>query len=349
MLLFIIKQKQNQIMRKGISLVTGANGHLGNNLVRLLLKEGETVRATVRNTANTAPFDGLDCEIAYADLTKKESLVDAFKGVRRIYAVGAAFKMWSKNPKVAIYDNNVLGTQNLFEAAAANKVEEIVYVSSVAALDFTKLPAKESNGYNRDRRNWYYNSKNDSDQLALKLGKEFGIRTVLILPSAMIGSQAYKLSYSNQLVWQILQGEIPIDTSITLNWIDVKDVALGAYLAMQKGTNGARYTLANEKHTSLQESVKIAKDLFPDLKLKIPVKAPYFLLYSIAGLMEVASKITGKEPLLQRHYLEMFYGLHQDYNIDKAKKELGFAPKSSKQALTEALQYLKNDWKAPQI
>ncbi|MBL4650759.1 MAG: NAD-dependent epimerase/dehydratase family protein [Aureispira sp.] len=299
-------------MNKGISLVTGANGHLGNNLVRLLLKQGESVRATVRNTANTTPFDGLDCEISYADLTKKESLVSAFKGVRRIYAVGAAFKMWSKNPKVEVYDNNVLGTQNLFEAAAANKVEEIVYVSSVAALDFTKLPAKESNGYNRDRRNWYYNSKNDSDQLALKLGKEFGIRTVLILPSAMIGAQAYKLSYSNQLVLQILQGEIPIDTNITLNWIDVKDVALGAYLAMQKGKNGARYTLANERHTSLQESVKIAKDLFPDLKLKIPVKAPYFLLYSIAGLMEVASKITGKEPLLQRHYLEMFYGLHQD-------------------------------------
>lgn len=336
-------------MSKGISLVTGANGHLGNNLVRLLLNEGEMVRASVRNTANTAPFEGLDCGITYADLTKKDSLVAAFRGVKRVYAVGAAFKMWSKNPKVDVYDNNVIGTQNLFEAAAKNKVQEIVYVSSVAALDFTKLPAKESNGYNHDRRNWYYNSKNDSDKLALKLGKKFGIRTVLILPSAMIGAQAYKLSYSNQLAAQILQGEIPIDTNITLNWIDVKDVALGAYLAMQKGRDGERYILANERHTSIQESVRIARDLFPDLKLKIPVKAPYFLLYSVAGLMEIGSKITGKEPLLQRHYLEMFYGLHQDYNIDKAKKELGFAPKPSKQALIEAFQYLKNEWKAPLI
>lgn len=334
-------------MSTGISLVTGANGHLGNNLVRLLLQQGETVRATVRNTKNDAPFEGLTCELAHADLMKKESMVEAFKGVQRIYAVGAAFKMWSKNPKVEVYDNNVIGTQNLFEAAAINNVKEIVYVSSVAALDFTKLPAKESNGYNKDRRNWYYNSKNDSDQLALKLGKKFGIRTVLVLPSAMIGPHAYKLSYSNQLVWQIIQGEIPIDTNITLNWIDVKDVALGTYQAMLKGRDGERYILANEKHTSLQESVKIARDLFPDLKLKIPVKAPYFLLYSIAGFMEVASKITGREPLLQRHYLEMFYGLNQDYNIDKAKKELGFSPKSSKQALTEAFHYLKTEWKAP--
>nr|WP_242834354.1 NmrA family NAD(P)-binding protein [Clostridium pasteurianum] len=34
---------------KNISLVTGANGHLGNNLVRELLKRGENVRASVRN------------------------------------------------------------------------------------------------------------------------------------------------------------------------------------------------------------------------------------------------------------------------------------------------------------
>jgi len=42
-----------------LNLVTGANGHLGNNLVRTLLENGEKVRASVRNPQNTAPFDGL--------------------------------------------------------------------------------------------------------------------------------------------------------------------------------------------------------------------------------------------------------------------------------------------------
>ncbi|BDS12630.1 NAD-dependent epimerase/dehydratase family protein [Aureispira anguillae] len=332
-------------MNKEISLVTGANGHLGNNLVRLLLSKNIAVRATVRNINNSIPFEGLNCELAYADIMNKDSLQTAFKGVKRIYAVGAAFKMWAKNPKKEIYDNNVIGTQNLFEAAAAQGIQEIVYVSSVAALDFTQLPAQECNGYNKDRRNWYYNSKNDSDKLALKLGRKLGIRTVLVLPSAMIGSRAYRLSYSNQLVEQILKGEISVDANVTLNWIDVNDVAWGCYAAMQKGRDGERYILANETHTSVRESVRIAQELFPELNLKIPPKAPYFLLYSIAGLMELSSKITGKEPLLQRHYLEMFYGLHQDYNIQKAKKELGFSPKPSKEALIAALKYLKNDWK----
>jgi dihydroflavonol-4-reductase len=335
-------------MNKELSAVTGANGHLGNNLVRLLLSKGEEVRATIRNPKNTAPFKDLDCEIAHADLMSKESLLSAFNGVKNLYAVGAAFKMWSKNPKTEIYDNNVTGTQNLFEAAAACGVKNIVYVSSVAALDLTQLPAKEENGYNRDRRNWYYNSKNDSDKLALALGKKYRIRTVLVLPSGMIGGVSHHLSYSNKLVQQIINGEIPVDTNITMNWIDVNDVGLGMYNAMLNGRDGERYILANEKHTSIQESVRIAAEQFPELKLKIPVKVSRWLLYSIAGLMEAGSKITGKEPLLQRHFIEMFYGLNQDYDISKAREELGFNPKSSKAALIDAMWYLKEDWNKKQ-
>ncbi len=333
-------------MNTEISLVTGANGHLGNNLVRLLLSKNIKTKASVRDINNTIPFKGLDCELTQADLMDKKSLINAFKGITNLYAVGANFKMWARNPKEEIYNNNVIGTKNLFEAAHICGVKNIVYVSSVAALDFTKLPAKESNGYNKDRRNWYYNSKNDSDKLAIELSAKYNIRTVLILPSAMIGSEAYKLSYSNTLVLQILKGEIPVDTNITLNWIDVKDVALGAYNAMTKGKNRERYILANKQHTSIQDSVKIAAKLYPKLKLKTPKKIPKPLLYCIAFIMEFTSKITKKEPLLQKHYLDMFYGLKQDYDISKSIKDLDFNPTDSKVALIKALKYLKNDWKA---
>jgi len=328
-------------MSNEISLVTGGNGHLGNNLIRLLLSNNQKVRTTVRNIHNTAPFKGLDCDVVQADLMDKVSLKKAFQGVTNLYAVAANFSMWAKDPKTEIYDNNMQGTQNVFDIAKECGIKNIVYVSSVASLDFTKLPANVDNGYNKDRRNWYYNSKNDSDKLALKLGEKYGIRTVIVLPSAMIGSEAYKLSYSNNLVLQVLNGEIPVDTNVTLNWIDVKDVALGVFNAMKKGRNLERYILSNQTHTTLQETVKIASELYPELKLKTPKKVPKCLLYSVAGLMEFSSKLTGKEPLLQRHYLDMFYGLKQDYDISKSRKELGFNPKSSKRALEDALKYLK--------
>ena len=333
-------------MSKDLALVTGGNGHLANNLIRLLLSKNQNVRTTVRDLNNTAPFKGLDVEVVQANLLDKATLRKACKDVTHLYAVAANFSMWAKDPKTEIYDNNLKGTQNVFDIAKECGIKNIVYVSSVAALDFNTLPANVNNGYNTDRRNWYYNSKNDSDKLALALGETYNIRTVLILPSAMIGSHAHKLSYSNNLVYQILKGEIPVDTNVTLNWVDVKDVAFGAYQAMLKGKDQKRYILSNPTHTTLQDSVKIAANLYPELKLKTPKKVPKCLLYAVAGLMEFSSKLTSKEPLLQRHYLDMFYGLKQDYDISKSKEELNFNPKPSKQALEEALTYLKTDWKA---
>src|SRR5690606_5314072 len=82
------------------SLVTGGNGHLGNNLIRLLLSNNQKVRTTVRNINNTEPFNGLDCEVVQADITDRESLKKAFQGVTNLYAVAANFSMWAKNPKL---------------------------------------------------------------------------------------------------------------------------------------------------------------------------------------------------------------------------------------------------------
>ena len=77
---------------KKLNLVTGANGHLGNNLVRALLENGETVRASVRNPNNKIPFEGLDCEVVQADLMDKDSLLRTLEGVDTLYQVAAVFK-----------------------------------------------------------------------------------------------------------------------------------------------------------------------------------------------------------------------------------------------------------------
>ncbi len=88
-----------------ICLVTGANGHLGNNLVRALLDKGEKVRASVRNVNYPKPFEGLDCEVVYADLLDRESLSKATKGVDTLYQVAAVYKIWAKNPEETLKES----------------------------------------------------------------------------------------------------------------------------------------------------------------------------------------------------------------------------------------------------
>ncbi|PWW17710.1 NAD-dependent epimerase/dehydratase family protein [Chryseobacterium sp. AG844] len=326
---------------KNLVLVSGANGHLGNNLVRLLIKEGFHVRASVRSIQNKECFKDLNCEVVQADITDKVSFVKALQGVHTFYAVGASFKLWAKDPKKEIYDVNMNGTRNTIEAAAEAGVKRIVYVSSIAALDYTHLPAKESNGYNPDRRDMYYNSKNDGEKLAFQLAEELGIELVSVMPGAMIGGEAFlPLNVSYGVLKLILNKQIPMDTQITLNWVDVKDVAEGCYLAAQKGRSGERYILANEKCMTITNTTRLAQKLYPELKIKVPGSVPKFVLYTIAGFMELSAKISGKPPVLTTKDIAMFSGLQQNFDISKARNELGFNPKNPEQAIREALSYL---------
>lgn len=325
-----------------LALVTGANGHLGNNLVRLLLDKGIPVRASVRNIKNKEAFANLECELVQSDITDKPSLVKAMQGVETVYAVGAAFKLWAKDPVKEIYDVNLSGTKNLIEAAADAGVKRIVYISSIAALNYKRIPTKESYGRNPDRRDMYYNSKNDGEKLAFELAKKHGIELVAVLPSAMIGSESFgPLSVSYNIIDLILKKQIPVETHIALNWVDVKDVAEGCYLASTKGINGERYILANETCTSIKETTKIAQALFPELRIKLPAALPKPMLYAIAWMMELGSKFSGKAPLLSVKDIAMFSGLKQDFDISKARKELGFNPKSPEQAVKDAMLYLR--------
>lgn len=330
--------------KQNLALVTGANGHLGNNLVRLLIEKGIPVRAAVRDMKNAKNLVGLKCEIVQADMTNEQSLLDALQGVETFYAVGAAFKLWAKDPKKEIYDINMAGTRLQAEAAARAGVKRMVYVSSIAALNYSYLPAKESNGYNPDRRDMYYNSKNDGEQLAFSLAKKYKIELVAVLPSAMVGSEAFApLNVSYNIMHMILKKQIPIETYITLNWVDVKDVSEGCYLAATKGRSGERYILANEQCMSIRETTKIAQELFPELNIKLPMTLPKSLLFVAAWILEGISKMTSKAPLLTTKDIAMFSGLQQNFDISKARTELGFNPKDPSQAAKEAMYYLRQN------
>lgn len=68
------------IILKRIYIVTGANGFLGNNIVRKLVQNKENeVRALVLPGDKINSLEGLDCKIYYGDVTKPETLEDIFK------------------------------------------------------------------------------------------------------------------------------------------------------------------------------------------------------------------------------------------------------------------------------
>src|SRR5712692_4010386 len=123
------------------TLVTGANGHLGNNLCRLLVARGERVRAMIRPSADPAPLAGLDLEIVRGDIMDPASTAAAVLGCGRVYHTAAGFLMWSRDPERDIIRPSVEGTRTVLEAAARAGVEKVVYTSSSGTIGHAGSPA----------------------------------------------------------------------------------------------------------------------------------------------------------------------------------------------------------------
>src|SRR5262245_64986051 len=108
------------------TLVTGANGHVGNNVCRQLAERGEPVRAMIRASADPAPLAGLDVEIVRGDIMDPASTAAAIEGCGRVYHTAAGFLMWSRDPEHDIIRPSVAGTRNGVDGGARGRRGEVV-------------------------------------------------------------------------------------------------------------------------------------------------------------------------------------------------------------------------------
>ncbi|WP_447903004.1 NAD-dependent epimerase/dehydratase family protein [Pseudomonas serbica] len=320
-----------------LAMVTGANGHLGNTLVRALLARGQQVRAGVRDPTRSAALNGLDCQLVRAELQDFDSLRQAMQGVDVLYQVAAVFKHWARNPNTEIIDVNVQGTRNVLRAAAEAGVRRVVYVSSVAAVGHNGQPLNE-NSWNTDQNNPYYLSKILSERAAWETAQSYGLPMVAVLPSAIIGPHATRLTDTMGFLAAVLARKMVLDPNFYFNFVDVRDVADGLIRAVEKGRPGQRYILANQRASSLAEVIEVLNTLCPGYRS--PRRAPKALLMLIAWLQEQRARYTGQPAQLLLSQVQMFYGVHQVYCIDKAINELGYRPRSPQNALKQAFAHL---------
>lgn len=323
-----------------VCLVTGANGHLGNNIVRLLIEDGFTVKAGVRDTTNTAAFKGLECELVHTDILDRQSMLNALDGVDILYQAAAVFKHWAADPEKEIVEANIKGTEIVLEAAAACGVEKTVYVSSIAAVGHDQKRLSDTS-WNNDLSNPYYRSKILSEQKAHQIAKQHNLWMAVVLPATMVGPNNQKLTPSMEFIDLIQAQKLPFDPQFSFNYVDVRDVARGAISAVANGVSGERYILANSKCSSLTEVINALNDSNPSTRIKQRPKAPKWLLLVVARIQEFAAAITKNEAGLTVSQVETFFGVPQEYDISKARDVLNYKPVSPAAAIQAAGDYLK--------
>ena len=118
-------------------LVTGANGHVGYTLTKILVERGYNVRASVRDKNNpklVSHLDSLDIELVEMDLMKPETIEAAMQNMDGLFQVAAVYQSWAKNPEEEIINPSIIGGINALKAAKQAGIKKIIFTSSTAAI-----------------------------------------------------------------------------------------------------------------------------------------------------------------------------------------------------------------------
>ncbi len=320
------------------TLVTGANGHLGANLVRQLLAQGREVKAFVRPQADLRGLEKLDIEIVRGDILKGDSVFRALDGCDVLYHTAAVYSFWHQNPKV-ILDTALSGTKNVLSAAQLyGKLKKIIYTSSIAAVGFSPKADEQRSelDFNTERISVYNEAKTASEKVASALGIRLDLPLVIVNPSTILGPYDFKPTPSGQLVLQYLKKGAPVYWDGGMNLVDVEDVARGHILAEKKGGIGDRYILGGE-NVSIQQIYQTLAQLTGGRPAKWRLNRWGAVL--IGSMMETAAKFTKRPPLFTKELGEKLVGKYAYYDLTKAKRELGYQTKSHRVVLAKALKW----------
>lgn len=313
-------------------LVTGASGFIGWHVADQLVAAGAEVRALVRAAS---PHGQERFTWVEGDLLRRETLDAAVTGCRYVFHVAGDYRFWARDPR-EIFANNVQGTINMLEAARAAGVEKIVYTSTTGILErgtLDRLATENRLASPLTFKGAYKRSKFEAFTEA-QTRAEAGWPIVTTLPTAPIGPHDLKPTPTGMIIVQFLNGRIPMLARTGLNFVDVRQCALGHLLAMVRGKRAERYLLGGV-NLSLGEFLQRVE---PYGTHRAPrLHAPHWLSYATACVSETVAKFSSAwQPFVTRESVQMSRGPHFSSN-EKAERELGYEVTPIDDAIRDAV------------
>lgn len=324
-------------------LITGATGFIGNHVARLCLEQGDEVRVMVMPGEDRSPLYGMDVEYVEGNLLDPPSLRRAVDGVEGLYHLAALFAIWTKDPDLH-YKINVQGAEAMMRAAMEAEVRKVVFTSSIAAIGVAKSGelANERTPFD----SWpfaseYIFSKYISHQMVKGLVAE-GLPATMVMPGLPFGPGDRAPTPTGTMILRTLAGKMKNYWDGGVCAVDVRDVAAGHVLAMEKGRIGESYLLANKDgNMSNQEFLSLVGKIagVPDVASKeVSVK----VMLRVAKIAELLAKLTGRAPITT-YKNTLFVTQHCYVDPAKAVAELGMPQTPIETAVTDAVQWFREN------
>lgn len=318
-----------------ITLVTGATGLVGNNVVRALLGRNEEVRVLVRASADPRPLAGLDLVRFEGDVREPDAVRRAIAGADRVVHAAARVHIgWTDlELQQAV---NVTGTRNVAQAAREAGAR-MVHVSSVDALGIgtRERPGAEETPLGNEVECPYVLTKRAAEQVVVDEVRQ-GLWAAIVNPTYILGPWDWKPS-SGRMLLAVAAGQGLFAPPGGNDFCDVRDVTAGILSAFERGEPGRRYILGGDALTYFEAwtlFARITGGRAPRRTL------PAWIVNAGGRAGSLWGRISGKEPDVNTAATAMAAMPHH-FSSRRAEQELGYVAHGAEGAARAAWEWFR--------
>ncbi len=300
-------------------LVTGASGYLGRHVVTRLVAAGHPVRALVRPLSHVDELERLGVEIRFGDLRDGPAVSDAVAGVEIVVHLGAALRGTAEYMRAS----TVSGTANVAAAAERNGVRRVVYVSSLAVYDYTRLTRAKAVTAEADleqrpeARGGASAAKREAEDVALGALSRARPEWTILRPSLIFGGgRDLTATVGVRVSGRIIHLGRPRSR---LRLVHVADVAEAVLLAATRPEAAGRvYNVSHPDTLTAREFWRIVRG-------RQPLYLPLWVAWGAVLVLRVWLRVLGRRLNFGRRRIAYLY---RDVLVDTSpiRAELGWGP-----------------------
>jgi len=322
----------------GLVALTGADGFLGSNVARALLRSGYRIRAALEPSRDTGTLGGLEIEEYRGSLLDPGFRASLVAGVDAVIHTAASTAVWpGRSPSMRLL--NVDAAVGLARASATAGVVSYIHVGSASSFAWgdKEAPGDETGPYGSARFGLdYLDTKREAQEALLSLDRGT-MRLVVCAPTFMFGPYDSKPS-SGEMILAVAGRKVPGYTRGGRSFADVRAVAMGIVAALERGRDGQCYILGG-RNLSYREAFATIAGVVGVEPPRLSLPAPAALV--VGALGSAAGRLLGRAPRLSlpmtRVSLEGQY-----YSSAKAERELGYVVGDLEDAARSAIAWFKD-------
>jgi dihydroflavonol-4-reductase len=299
--------------------VTGASGHVGNVLCRMLAVKGFRIKALYQSYAKS--LEGINAELVQGDVLNKNDLRKLLQDCNIVIHCAAIISI-NGDPTGVVFKTNTKGSALVLEAAVEMGLEKIIHISSTHAVNELPhhIPFNETRPYKTAKDYAYDHSKAEAEHIMMQSELSRQIDTVVLRLSSVIGPYDFKPSELGKALLDFYHRKIPVLPQGGYNFIDVRDVCNSIINAIKDGRNKEVYLLAG-KYFSMKA---FADTINKVTGIRTPKRAiPYSTLKAALPVIQWYGRVMRAAPLYTIESIDALKNGHP--NMDSSKAAAAFA------------------------